>query len=163
MPMPRAARLLALAFALLIAPAVARAAGPPRPIEKVYVPLMIFADESYHTAADAEHCAECFHGVNVKLVKAGGVTAGLAALVAARERGLKTMLGCMIETSVLISAAAHLAESCDFLDLDGNLLTANDPFHGVTAARGVLSFANAPEPAGLRVRPRADEIREVFG
>jgi L-alanine-DL-glutamate epimerase-like enolase superfamily enzyme len=76
-------------------------------------------------------------------------------LRAARQAGLKTMLGCMIETSVLISAAAHLAELCDYLDLDGNLLITNDPFVGVTAEKGVLSFARAPEPFGLRVRARA--------
>jgi len=117
-------------------------------------PLMLFADESYHTAEDVEHCAECFHGVNVKLVKTGGVSAGFDALSAARKRGLKTMLGCMIETSVLISAGAHLAELCDYLDLDGNILTSNDPFVGATAEKGILSFASAPEPFGLRVRAR---------
>ena len=117
-------------------------------------PLMILADESYHTAEDVEHCAECFHGVNVKLVKTGGVSAGFEALSAARKRGLKTMLGCMIETSVLISAGAHLSELCDYLDLDGNILTSNDPFLGTTAEKGMLSFANAPEPFGLRVRTR---------
>jgi len=80
-------------------------------------------------------CAECYHGVNVKLVKAGGVSAGFDALSAARNRGLKTMIGCMIETSVLISAAAHLAELCDYLDIDGNLLITNDPYIGVTAEK----------------------------
>jgi hypothetical protein len=60
----------------------------------------------------------------------------------------------MIETSVLISAAAHLAELCDYLDIDGNLLTKNDPYLGVTAAKGILSFASAPEKLGLRVCKR---------
>lgn len=113
-------------------------------------PLPLFADESYHNAADIAHCAECFHGVNVKLVKTGGVSAGFAALKAAREAGLKTMIGCMIETSVLISAAAHLAELCDFLDVDGNILTTNDPYAGVTAKRGILSFKDAKAKTGLR-------------
>ncbi|HHY87246.1 MAG TPA: dipeptide epimerase [Verrucomicrobia bacterium] len=117
-------------------------------------PLPIFGDESYHTAADAERAAECFDGVNVKLAKTGGVAEALAALRAAKRLGLKTMLGCMIETSVAISAAAHLAELCDYLDLDGNLLITNDPFVGVTADKGVLSFADAPEPYGIRVSPR---------
>jgi L-Ala-D/L-Glu epimerase len=115
-------------------------------------PLPIFADESFHHAGDVERCAEGFHGVNVKLVKTGGVSGGVEALRAARRAGLKTMLGCMIETSVLISAGAHLAELCDHLDLDGNLLITNDPYAGVTAPRGVLSFASAREPYGLRVR-----------
>jgi L-Ala-D/L-Glu epimerase len=117
-------------------------------------PLPIFGDESYHLAGDAAVAAECFHGVNVKLIKTGGITGGMAALQAARKAGLKTMLGCMIETSVLISAGAHLAELCDYLDLDGNLLITNDPYVGVSGQRGMLSFAQAPEPWGLRVRAR---------
>jgi L-alanine-DL-glutamate epimerase-like enolase superfamily enzyme len=117
-------------------------------------PLPIFADESYHTAKDVAHVAECFHGANVKLVKTGGVSAGYEALSAARKAGLKTMLGCMIESSILISAAAHLAELCDYLDVDGNILITNDPYLGVTAEKGILSFAAAPEKFGLRVSPR---------
>jgi len=118
-------------------------------------PLPIFADESYHTAADADRCAECFHGINVKLVKTGGISGGFEALSAARKRGLKTMIGCMIETSILISAAAHLAELCDYLDVDGNILIKNDPYLGVAEKNGVLSFANAPEKIGLRVGKRS--------
>lgn len=121
---------------------------------KARSPLPLFADESYHTAADAERCAECFHGVNVKLVKTGGLSGGLEALRAARRLGLKTMLGCMIETSILISAGAHLAELCDYLDLDGNILIRDDPFQGVGNDAGQLSFARAPEKVGLRVCPR---------
>jgi L-alanine-DL-glutamate epimerase-like enolase superfamily enzyme len=117
-------------------------------------PLPIFADESYHTAADIPQVAECFHGVNVKLVKSGGISAGFEALSAARKAGLKTMIGCMIETSILISAAAHLAELCDYLDVDGNLLITNDPYAGVTARQGRLSFAGTQEPHGLQVSPR---------
>lgn len=117
-------------------------------------PLPILADESYHCAKDVAHCAECFHGVNVKLVKTGGVSGGFEALSAARKAGLKTMIGCMIETSVLISAAAHLAELCDYLDVDGNILSVNDPYLGVTSVNGILSFASAPEKIGLRVSQR---------
>jgi L-alanine-DL-glutamate epimerase-like enolase superfamily enzyme len=117
-------------------------------------PLPLLADESCQTVADIPRCAECFHGVNVKLVKAGGVSMAHDTLQAARRAGLKTMIGCMIETSVLISAAAHLAELADFLDLDGNLLIVKDPYLGVTARNGMLSFANVQEPFGLRVRAR---------
>ncbi len=116
--------------------------------------LPIFGDESYHVSDDVEEAAACFHGVNVKLVKAGGVTAGFDALRAARKAGLKTMIGCMIETSILISAAAHLAGLCDYLDLDGNVLITNDPYTGVASENGILSFAMAPEKLGLRVSPR---------
>ena len=118
-------------------------------------PLPLLADEGYHQARDVAHCVECYHGVNVKLVKTGGVSGGFEALRAARQAGLKTMIGCMIETSVLISAAAHLAELCDFLDVDGNILITNDPYVGVTADKGILSFVNAPEKTGLRVSARA--------
>jgi L-alanine-DL-glutamate epimerase-like enolase superfamily enzyme len=117
-------------------------------------PLPIFGDESYHSAKDIAHAAECFHGVNVKLVKTGGVSAAFEALQAARKAGLKTMLGCMIETSILISAGAQLAELCDYLDLDGNILITNDPYLGVASNRGILSFASAPEQFGLRVSVR---------
>ncbi len=92
--------------------------------------------------------------MNVKLVKTGGVSAGFEALQAARKAGLKTMIGCMIETSILINAAAHLAELCDYLDVDGNILITNDPYTGVTAEKAVLSFARAPEKYGLRASPR---------
>ena len=117
-------------------------------------PLPIFGDESYHLAKDVTQAAEWFHGVNVKLVKTGGVSAGYDALQAARKAGLKTMLGCMIESSILISAGAHLAELCDYLDLDGNILITNDPYVGVTADKGMMSFAAAPEEFGLRVSAR---------
>jgi L-alanine-DL-glutamate epimerase-like enolase superfamily enzyme len=114
-------------------------------------PLPLFADESYRYADDLSRCIDCFDGVNVKLVKAGGITGGLQALSAARRVGLKTMLGCMAESSLLISAAAHLAELTDYLDLDGNLLIANDPYRGVIVRDGVMSFAEAEENTGLRV------------
>lgn len=121
---------------------------------KQHSPLPIFADESYHQADNAERAAECFHGVNVKLVKTAGVSGGAEALKAARKAGLQTMVGCMIETSVLISAAAHLAELCNYLDVDGNLLITDDPYQGVSAEKGFLSFANAPEKIGLCVSAR---------
>ena len=117
-------------------------------------PLPLFADESCHTVDDIPRCAEGFHGVNVKLVKTGGVSMAYDTLQAARKAGLKTMIGCMIETSVLISAAAHLAELADFLDVDGNLLITNDPYLGVTAEYGMLSFVHAREKLGLRVCAR---------
>jgi len=122
---------------------------------KQRTPLPIFGDESYHLSDDVAVAAECFHGVNVKLIKTGGITGGLAALSAARKAGLKTMLGCMIETSILISAGGQLAELCDYLDLDGNVLITNDPYTGVSTDSGQLSFAGVPQPFGLRVAPRS--------
>jgi L-alanine-DL-glutamate epimerase-like enolase superfamily enzyme len=117
-------------------------------------PLPLFADESFHLARDIDQAAQCFHGVNVKLVKTAGITGGLESLRAARKAELKTMIGCMVETSVLVSAAAQLAELCDFLDLDGHILIKNDPYLGVSVQNGAVSFAGAPEKAGLRVKTR---------
>lgn len=121
---------------------------------KARSPLPLVGDESYQSAADAETCAQRFHGINVKLVKTGGITAGKQALEAARARGLKTMLGCMIESSVLITAGAHLANLTDYLDLDGNLLITNDPYSGVRCEDGRLTFVGVETPVGLRVVPR---------
>ena len=114
-------------------------------------PLPIFADESYQHATDASRVAQEFHGVNVKLVKTGGATAAKAALEAARKQGLKTMIGCMIESSVLISSAAHLASLADHLDLDGNLLVDNDPYVGVGCHKGRLGFDGNPYATGIRI------------
>jgi len=117
-------------------------------------PIPIFGDESYHRAEDITDAPECFHGVNVKLVKAGGISGAYEALQAARKAGLQTMIGCMIESSVLITAAAHLADLTNHLDIDGNLLIGNDPYLGATSDRAMISFAQTPERIGLRVRPR---------
>jgi L-Ala-D/L-Glu epimerase len=132
------------------------AAAPPEDFAwlKQRSPLPLYGDESYHTAKDAEVAAKCFHGVNVKLSKTAGISGAYEALKAARNAGLKTMIGCMIETSILISAAAHLAELTDHLDIDGNILITNDPYLGVASENGTLSFAAAPEKIGLRVSKR---------
>lgn len=121
-------------------------------------PLPLFADESCQTVRDIPECAQCFHGVNVKLLKTSGLTGAHETLQAARKAGLKTMIGCMIESSILITAAAHLAELTDHLDLDGNLLISNDPIAGATAESGVVSFANATEKIGLRVKSRKADL-----
>lgn len=121
---------------------------------KARSPIPIYGDESYHRAPDAERAAECFHGVNVKLAKTGGITGAYDALRAARKLGLKTMIGCMIESSVLITAAAHLAELADHLDIDGNLLITNDPYRGATAEKGIVSFAATRRKSGLMVEKR---------
>jgi len=120
-------------------------------------PLPLFGDESYHDAKDVAQCAECYHGVNVKLVKTGGISGAFEALKAARKAGLQTMIGCMIESSICISAAAHLAELTNYLDIDGNILITNDPYAGPTSEGGMVSFASASEKNGLRVRSRGDD------
>lgn len=134
------------------------AASDPRDIRwlKDRTPLPIMGDESYKSAADLDLCAECYHAVNVKLVKTGGISGAYEALQAARKAGLKTMIGCMIESSILITAAAHLAELTDYLDIDGALLITNDPYLGATAEKGLISFASTPEKLGLRVCGRPE-------
>jgi L-alanine-DL-glutamate epimerase-like enolase superfamily enzyme len=112
----------------------------------------VIVDESVTCKQDVIKCAGLAHGVNIKLMKSGGIREALAMVTAARAVGLRVMLGCMIESSVGISAAAQIAPLVDYCDLDGNLLIADDPFEGVRGAGGVLSLGDAP---GLGVRPSA--------
>jgi L-alanine-DL-glutamate epimerase-like enolase superfamily enzyme len=118
------------------------------------VPIPIFADEPVRTAADIPRLAGCVDGVNIKLMKAGGLREGLRMISTARAHGLQVMLGCMVETSLGITAAAHLAPLVDWADLDGNLTVTNDPFHGVRVDRGRLVL---PEGPGLGVTPRSSD------
>jgi L-alanine-DL-glutamate epimerase-like enolase superfamily enzyme len=114
-------------------------------------PLPFFADESVHTAADIPRLAGAFDGINIKLMKCGGIGEALRMIAVARAHGMKIMLGCMIESSLAITAAAWLLPLVDAADLDGNVLAENDPFVGATLARGRLV---APDGPGLGVRPR---------
>ena len=91
-------------------------------------PLPIIADESFQRLADLDQVADCFHGVNIKLMKCTGISEGFRALEAARAKDLKAMVGCMTETSCGISAAALLAPLCDYADIDGCWLIRNNPF-----------------------------------
>ncbi|TDA67923.1 MAG: dipeptide epimerase [Chloroflexi bacterium] len=95
--------------------------------------LPLVADESVQTLQDVERLAAAgVRGINLKLMKVGGLTPGLRILKRARELGLQVMLGCMVETSLGTTAMAHLAGLADWLDLDAPLLVSNDPFDGVT-------------------------------
>jgi L-Ala-D/L-Glu epimerase len=91
-------------------------------------PLPVFADESFQRFADLQRIKGAFHGVNIKLMKCTGLNEGLQCLKAARNEGLKVMIGCMTETSCGIMAAAQLAPLCDHADLDGCWLIQNNPF-----------------------------------
>jgi L-alanine-DL-glutamate epimerase-like enolase superfamily enzyme len=112
-------------------------------------PLPIIADESCQREPDVDRCAGCFHGVNVKLVKCGGLTPARRMIARARQLGLKTMVGCMTETSVGISAIAQLLPMLDYVDMDGALLLAQDIAAGVTIDRGRVHF---PDENGCGVR-----------
>lgn len=118
--------------------------------EAAHVPII--ADESCHGVDDVRRCAGLFDGINIKLSKCGGIRQARLMIDAARSCGLKIMLGCMVETSVGIAASAQLASLADYLDLDGHLLMADDPFEGIGGAGGVLTLSDRP---GLGVRPRA--------
>jgi len=113
--------------------------------------LPIVADEAAVRVADVDRLAGACDGINVKLQKSGGVSEARAMIERAHELGLKVMLGCRAaETSVAIAAAAHLAPSVEWADLDGNLLITDDPFRAVAVRDGRFVFSDRP---GLGVVP----------
>jgi L-alanine-DL-glutamate epimerase-like enolase superfamily enzyme len=116
--------------------------------ERVHLPLI--ADEACQHAGDVPKLVGIFDGVNVKLDKAGGILEAFEMIQIARALGLRTMLGCMVSSSVSVTAAAHLSPLVDYADLDGNLLIANDPFSGVSVKNGKLLLPHGP---GLGLRP----------
>ncbi len=108
-------------------------------------PPPIFADESVQTVEDVIAIADFVDGVNIKLLKSGSLDAAVAMIAAAREHSLQILLGCMIETSLGTTAAAHLAPWADWIDLDGHFYVANDDFTGITYdATGTLIMPNRP-------------------
>ncbi len=115
--------------------------------------LPIVADEAAVRLADVDRLAGACDGINVKLQKCGGIAEARAMIERAHALGLKVMLGCRAaETSVSIAAAAHLAPSVEWADLDGNLLIVDDPFIAVPVERGRFVFSDRP---GLGVLLRA--------
>ncbi len=113
-------------------------------------PVPLIADESAITARDVPKLAGCVSGVNVKLAKCGGIRGAIAMIQTARAHNMKVMLGCMVETSLGIAAAAHVSGLVDFVDLDGSLLLADDPFEGLRVERGRILLPDRP---GLGVEP----------
>jgi L-Ala-D/L-Glu epimerase len=111
---------------------------------KERAPIPIIADESVKTSKDIPKLAEAFDGINIKVDKAGGLQESLRMIWMARSLGMKIMLGCMVSSSVSITAAAHLSPLTDFPDLDGNLLLAADPFDGVKVKDGWLILPDRP-------------------
>ncbi len=116
--------------------------------ERVNIP--IFADESLRTGHNLEQLVEAFDGVNIKLMKCGGISTAVKLAARAKALGLKTMLGCFIESSLAISAAAQIAPLFDYLDLDGALLLKTDPFDGVKIINGQFTLPQGP---GLGATP----------
>jgi L-Ala-D/L-Glu epimerase len=116
------------------------------------VKLPILADESVRTARDVARLAGAVDGVVIKLMKTKGLRGALQAIHTARALDMQVMLSCMVETSVGVTAAAHLAPLCDYVDLDGPLLIKHDPYVGLRyqGARMIL-----PETPGIGVAPAA--------
>lgn len=110
--------------------------------------LPIMADESCVAEKDISKCHNHFHGVNIKLMKCGGITPGRRMITEAKKLGLKTMVGCMTESTVGISAIAHLLPELDYVDMDGSLLLAEDIAGGVTIKNGKTYY---PDRAGTGV------------
>jgi L-alanine-DL-glutamate epimerase-like enolase superfamily enzyme len=107
-------------------------------------PVPVYVDEDCHILADVARCAEIAHGVTIKLAKSGGIREATRMAHAARALGLGVMLGCMIESGLGIAAGCCVAPLCDHVDLDGNLLLAEDPRPGVQLVDGVQVPSDAP-------------------
>jgi L-alanine-DL-glutamate epimerase-like enolase superfamily enzyme len=120
------------------------AGSPDGPELKRRSPVPIYVDEDCHTLADVAACAERAHGINIKLAKSGGIREAVRMVAAARALGLGVMLGCMVESGLAIAAGAHVASLMDHVDLDGNLLLAEDPWPGVGFVDGVQLPSDRP-------------------
>jgi L-alanine-DL-glutamate epimerase-like enolase superfamily enzyme len=107
---------------------------------KERTPLPIFADESFTNDPDFAKIKRQFHGINMKLMKAGGLKNGLKLLREAKMYELKTMIGCMVETTVGIAAGMYLAAEADYIDLDSFMYLEADPMNLLKEEKGVISF-----------------------
>lgn len=116
-------------------------------------PLPIIADEAVQTSADIPALARAYDGINIKLMKSGGLHEAYKMAVLARALGLKVMIGCMTETSLAVSAAAQLAPLAEWVDLDGNLLIGNDPYVGMKIIDGRVTPADTPGMVTVKVAP----------
>jgi L-alanine-DL-glutamate epimerase-like enolase superfamily enzyme len=116
--------------------------------ERVTMPII--ADEACTEIAAIPALAGAYDGLNVKLDKAGGILEAHRWISIAKALGMKTMLGCMVSSSISVTAAAHLSPLVDYADLDGNLLISNDRFRGVTVEEGKLRLPAGP---GLGLTP----------
>jgi L-alanine-DL-glutamate epimerase-like enolase superfamily enzyme len=112
----------------------------------------LIADESVQGVESVPLLVGLVDGINIKLAKCGGLRPARRIIALARAYGLKIMIGCMVESSVAVTAAAHLAPLVDYADLDANLLITNDPFRGARMVAGRLTLPDAP---GLGVEPVA--------
>lgn len=107
-------------------------------------PLPILADEALQTVADLLPMKGVYSGINVKLMKCGGMNAAYRMINLGRAMGMKILIGCMTETSCAVTAAAHLSPLVDWADLDGNLLISNDLYDGMTVIDGKVTLPSGP-------------------
>ena len=107
-------------------------------------PLPVMGDEGIQNLADLIALREVYSGVNIKLMKCGGMRAAMKMASVAKTLGMKVMIGCMTETSCAVTAAAHLSPMADWCDLDGNLLISNDLFDGVKVVNGKITLPDRP-------------------
>ena len=110
------------------------------------------ADENCIDSSSIPKIVDAFDGINIKLMKCGGLREAYKMIRMARERDMKVMLGCMIETSVAITGAATLSPLVDYADLDGNILITNDPYDGAQVEEGKLILPSSPG-LGLSLKP----------
>ena len=108
------------------------------------VSLPIIADEACQTYDDVARLQPYYDGINIKLMKCGGVAEGRKMITLARELGMQVMIGCMTETSAGISAATTLSALVDYADLDGHVLLGNDPYEGIQIVEGKLTLVDKP-------------------
>lgn len=117
--------------------------------ERVAIPIV--TDEDSLCARDLPRLRDCVDGVNVKLAKCGGIREALAMIHTARALGFRVMLGCMVESQIAASAAAHISPLVDWADIDGPFLAPDERFSGITYDRGKIVLSDKP---GLGVLER---------
>jgi L-alanine-DL-glutamate epimerase-like enolase superfamily enzyme len=107
-------------------------------------PLPIMADEAFQRLHDLAAFHGVYSGINIKLMKSTGLREAHQSIIVARALGMKVMMGCMVESSVAVSAASQLSPLVDWADLDGNLLISNDPFRGMEVINGKVTLNDLP-------------------
>jgi L-alanine-DL-glutamate epimerase-like enolase superfamily enzyme len=149
---PKVAQELAKLGVRMLEQPVPASDGPEalRGVTEAASPLPVVADESAIGARDIPRLTGCVSGVNVKLAKCGGIRGALRMIHTARALGMLVMLGCMVETSLGIAAAAQISGLVDFVDLDGAMLLDDDPFKGLGYQNGRILLSDDP---GLGVEP----------
>jgi L-alanine-DL-glutamate epimerase-like enolase superfamily enzyme len=122
-----------------------------RKLKKQNVKVSIYADESVKNSRDVASLAGAVDGVVIKLMKAEGIREAMRAIHTARALDMQVMMGCMVETSVGVTAAAHLGALCDYIDLDGPILINNDPYNGIVYEGAKIHLSDRP---GLGITPK---------